>query len=608
MKIKLIILLIWSASGLMAQKVTFKAVAPKAVEMGETFQVQYQLNANGSQFSSPTFNDFDFLGGPYTSQSSSMQIINGSMTQSVNISYTYQLRAKKTGTFNIPSASIIVDGKRITSNSPSIEVVTGNSRASSSPSTGQTQSYEPQLSSDDVPEGVIFGRTLVNKRNVYVGEPILVTQKIFSEKKIANVSEFKEPAYNGFWKEGIDIGELKLDRESYNNKVYYTVTIQKMIMFPQKAGKLELGSFDMKAVISIVKTRKPRDQWEQWMYGNSVTTAENTNVSVNSPKVSINVKPLPEANKPTSFSGIIGHFDLKASIDKNEIGVNDALTLKVTVSGTGNINLINIPKPEFPSDFEVYDPKTNIQTDNSVAGIKGFKSYEYLIIPRNEGNFIINPIKFNYFDVDKKKYVEIVSDTFKIKVGKGDGKTYIATPQANQKQVKQLSEDIRFIKTNVTNWQTKDYHRFNSLLHIFILILIPIIFILIWLLRKKQIEASKDLAAMRNKKATKVAQKRLKKAKVYLTSQNKKEFYEEISRVLWGYLSDKFNISRASLSMENVKEVLKGKMEQESITEIMEVLNNCEFARFARGSEQVSLTSIYDSTLMIISKIEKSLK
>lgn len=605
MKFRIIaILILWSLSA-KSQKVNFTLTAPKAVEMGETFQLTYSVNANGSGFTGPTFTDFDYIAGPYTSSSSSTQIINNSVTRNINLSFTYQLRAKKKGAFNLPVASIIVDGKKINSNTAKIEVVSGTNQNTTSGTNSQDNSAP---TGGEIPEGLVFGRTLVSKKTAYIGEPILVTQKIYSEKKIANITDFKEPTYEGFWKESIDIGDLKLDRESYGNKVYYAVTMQKMILFPQKAGPLELSSFDLKAVISILKTRKPRDQWEQWMYGNQVRTSENTSVSINSPKVIVNVKPLPESGKPADFNGVVGEFSFNVSIDKNKTEVNDAINLKIKIAGTGNVDLLDIKSPVFPTDFEVYDPKISTQSDNSVAGVKGSKSYEYLIIPRNEGDFIIAPITFSYFDVKKGKYITLASDTFRIKVGKGSGKVYVNAPTANQNQVKLLSEEIRFIKSQSSDWQSKNHHYFNSSIHLIGLISLPVILIGLLFFRQKQNEKNKNIAAMRNKKATRLAQKRLKTALKLQKANDVSGFYIEISRVLWGYLSDKFNIPLSSLSMDNVREILSSNMETNSIEEIINVLQDCEYARFAPNVDHSQLEKIYTSTLNIISKIEKSLK
>jgi hypothetical protein len=604
-KITTIIILTLAVLGARAQKTSFTISAPGAVEVGETFNVTYSVNKNGSDFSGPTFTDFEYRGGPFTSQSQSTQIINGSMTSTFNLSFTYQLRAIKPGKFTLPAATIKVGGKTIKSGTKVIEVVKGTAQAPQS----QAPQSNPAAGNEPAPEGLIFARTLVSKKTAYIGEPILVTQKIYSQKRIANITDFKQPSYDGFWKEDIDIGQLKLSREAYGNKTYYTVTMNKMLLFPQKAGKLELGSFNTKAVISIVRTRKARDQWEQWMYGNTVRTSENTNVEINSPKVYITVKPLPEKGKPAGFTGVVGSFTMRATTDRNTVNANDAINLKIKVSGTGNIDLLDVPKPVFPPDFEVYDPKINSKSENTIAGVKGSKSYEYLIIPRNEGEYVIPPVKFSYFDSGKGKYITLTSDTFRIKVGKGKGGVYTAgSTVANREDIKYLGKDIRFIKTKVKRWQPAGYHFFNSTTHLMIIGLLPLLLIAALVITKKIRKDRADVVTMRNRKATKVARKRLHNAGKLLKANDRNGFYIEISKVLWGYLSDKFNIPMAELSMDNVREKLSDMMDGETIDEIIKVLDHCEFARFSPGTESTEMQDIYDETMEIISKIEKKLK
>ncbi len=617
MKNILSILLIFISFWAGAQKVSFTLSAPGAVELGESFTVSYTLNQQGSRFKAPVFNDFDYLGGPYSSYSSSMQIINGSMTQSVKNTYSFTLRAVKTGKFTLPAASVTVDGKVYKSNTKTIVVVKGNanaqagagSTAQSNQNQGAGVSSQDNLKPATAPQGLVFARTFVSKKNVYVGEPLLVTQKIYSEKQFTGINDFKEPEYTGFWKEDIDLGQLKQDRQAIGNKTYYTVTLKKMILFPQKAGKLTIGSFDVKAVISIIKTRKARDQWEQWMYGNTIRTSQNTNVDVNSPKVVVNVKALPEKGKPANFTGVVGSFSMSASIDKDKVDANDAINLKIKVKGTGNIDLLDVPKPDFPPDFEVYDPKINTKKENTVAGVTGYKSYEYLIIPRNEGSYKLPPVEFSYFDSGKGKYVTLRSDTFKIVVGKGSGGHYVSgSAPVNREDVKFLGKDVRYIRTHVDRWQPKGYHFFNSLWHIGSLIMLTLITIAAVFLSRKIEKERADVVSMRTRKATKVARKRLRSAARLLKEGNDKEFYLEISRVLWGYLSDKFRIPPAELSMENVREKLSDLMDSQTIDEIIAILDKCEFARFSPAGGNSAKQEIYDETMGIISKIEKKLK
>ncbi|OIP02317.1 MAG: hypothetical protein AUJ98_01685 [Bacteroidetes bacterium CG2_30_33_31] len=592
------------------QNVNFKVQVPGAVELGEVFNVTYQLNNDGRDFKGPTFQDFDYLGGPYLSTSSSTQIINGSMSQSYNKSFTYQLRASKIGKFTIAAASIVVDGKRYNSNSAVVEVVKGNSSSNAAPgNSNQNADNKSNDANNSNADGLIFGRTIISKNSAYVGEPILVTQKIYSKKQIANITDFKEPSYTGFWKEMIDIGQLKLTKETYNNQVYNVVVIQKMIIFPQNSGTLQIGSFNLKAVITIVTSRKPRDQWEQWMYGNKINTSQNTNVEVNSPKQIIKVKPLPEKGKPNNFNGIVGNYTLTATVDKNKVNANDALNLKISLKGSGNIDLLDITPPDFPSDFEVYDPKISTKSDNSVGGVSGSKTWEYLIIPRKEGKFEIPAISFSYFDVNRGSYVNLKSNSFNIEVAKGKAGSYIPSEaNVDREDIKYLNKDILYIKTDLGEIREKNYHFFNSFWHIIMLIIIPLITIILIILNKKFAKQRADVVMMKTKTATRVARKRLTRAKKLMDAGENSEFYVEISKVLWGYLSDKFSIPLSELSMDNLRTSLSAYIDAATIEEAIKAVEHCEYARFAPIQSDDEVHGVYDESLMIISKIEKIIK
>jgi hypothetical protein len=600
MKVSSLIIALLLSFSLLGQKVSFTLTAPKAVEVGQNFQITYSLNSRGRDYQGPQdFPGFNYLGGPYTSQSSSTQIINGKRSQSINISYTYQLRANKAGTFKLPPASVTIGQKKVSSNQVSIKVVSGGQSSTSSAASGQ---------GDNSPKGLVFARTLVSKRKAYVGEPIVVTLKIYSEKKIVDIQDFKAPTYDGLWIEDIDIGQLKLDREAYGDKVYYTVTLQKALIFPQTSGTLEISPFKVKGIISVITTRKPRDQWEYMMYGNQVRAEERKSVDLNSPSVKLDIKALPDAGKPDGFNDVVGNIKMQASIDKNKLEVNDALNLKVKISGQGNINQWEVPAPLFPPDFEVYDPKTSSKSDVSVAGMEGSKSFEYLIIPRNEGTFIIPPLSFSYFDVTKKKYVSLKSDTFRIQVGKGSGKVSTYIPAQNQSNAELLARDIRYIKTGNPAWTKLGMRYFNSALHLGAVALMPLLLILILYVRKQMEKNNRNTSANRHRKATRVAKKRLQLAAKYQKSGDDSNFYLEISRALWGYLSDKFSIPRSELSMDTVRNQLQDRMHEQQISEIIAVLNDCEFARFAPEQDKEKIADIYNTTLELISTIEKNLK
>ncbi len=585
-----------------SQDVQFTVNAPSKVEQGGQFRITYSVNQDG-EFISPDFGDFKLLGGPSQSTSTSMQIINGRTSRSTKKSYTYYLSATKIGSFKLPVATFKYKSKIYKSAPLAIEVV--KSVQSNTSNSGQSIS-NPEFN----PDGLVFVRSIVNHRNAYVGEPILLTQKLYSKENVSNITDFKEPSYTGFWKEDIDIGDLKLSKEVVNGQSYNVVVLQKVILFPQKSGKLQLGSFKLDVAIQIIKRRKARDRFEQMMYGNIVQYYDNKNLSLNSPVVNINVKSLPTP-KPKNFSGVVGNFTMDASVDKTELKANDAFNLKVKIMGKGNVDLLESPKFNFPPDFEVYDPKISKNSKNTANGVTGSKTYEYLIIPRNPGDFKIPKISFSYFNPQTEHYESCTSPEFKIHVLPSDGESYAVTSGAavNRDEVKYVGKDIRHIMLNMGELDELGAHSFNSIGHILSLILSPLlaIFVIVFL-RKREIKKA-NVSHMRLKKATKAAKKRLKNAHNYLKSNDTASFYEETSKAIWGYISDKFNLSMAELSIDLINEKLASQgVDENDINEVKSILETCEYARYSPSQEQSDLNNLYNRSINIISKIEKTLK
>lgn len=598
--ITLIVLL--ASMHLLAQEVQFTVDAPAKVEHGAQFRLTFSINQDG-EFAGPKFDDFQLLGGPSVGTSTSMQIINGRTNSTTKKSYTYYLKASKIGKFKLPIATVKVKGKIYKSVPLSIEVIkSANPQTTSRQSTVTNPKFKP--------DGIVFVRSHVNKRSVFVGEPIILTQKLYSKERVSNITDFKEPTYTNFWKESIDIGELKLTREVINGQAYNVVIIQKSILFPQRGGNLIIGSFTLDAIVQIVKKRKARDQFEKMMYGSVIQYYANEEVKLQSPKIKIKVKELPN-NKPQGFNGIVGNFKLKAEVDKTELKTNDAFNLSIRISGKGNVDLLEIGKIEFPPDFEVYDPKVSKSSKNTTSGVAGSKSYDYLIIPRNEGEFTIPAISFSYFNPQTERYENCTSKEFKINVLRGEGVTYssAATSVVNRDEIKYVGKDVRYIAVNSNELQEIDSHRFNSWEHIITLALSPFIALFIILFIKKQEKKRNNTSLMRLKKATKMAKKRLKTANQLLESQNQDKFYEETSKALLGYISDKFNLNLSDLSIDNIQSILTEKnVDSDAVNEFTSIIQLCEFARYAPSNDKHSMTSIYNRAIEIISIIEKTLK
>ncbi|RLD47198.1 MAG: hypothetical protein DRI86_01050 [Bacteroidetes bacterium] len=593
-------LLLISSNTLLAQKVKFTGEAPARVELQQQFRVTYTCNKDGD-FEGPDFNGFQLLGGPSVSSQTSMSIVNGRTSRSSMKSYTYYLKAKKEGTIIIQAARIEIDDKIYKSNELKVVVAKGKA-ANNAP--------KEITNTDFKAEGKVFIKSIVSNRNVYMGEPIILTQKLYSKEKVANITDFKEPTLTSFYKENIDIGELTLGTEVINGESYNVVILRKSILFPQKSGKLEIGNFDLDIVIQVIKQRRARDRMEQMMYGNVIRYYENKEIKLKSPKVKINVKPLP-SNKPSSFTGIVGSFSISASVDKNELKTNDAINFKVKIKGKGNIGLMEVPKIDFPPDFEIYDPKVFKNIKRTTAGVSGSKNYEYLIIPGNEGNFVIPSFGFTYFNPKTEKYQECITDDIDIKVLRGEGNADISNSGSavSRDEVKYVGKDIRYIQLFIGETSKLGEHKFNSWLHILLMLISPILAILLIIFIKKQDKKLSNKSLMRHKKATKMAKKRLKVAKKAMVEENNNLFYEETSKALWGYLADKFSIDLSKLSMDIVKEKLQqNNVNEDYIIEINGLINRCEYARYAPKSEIKGINDIYVRSIDVISKIEKTLK
>ncbi len=612
MKKLLIILLFYNLVG-HSQNVDIQIKAPKAVEVGEQFQVVYEVNDNVTGFENTSFPDFDLLGGP--SQSKSHQIIsnNGKIINEVNISFSYYLRAKKVGKFTVNPIAVVVGGKKYKSKPLVIEVVASSNGNASTGNTNKNNSAAgsstPQAGNTGT--GETFGGIFANKSTLYIGEPILVSLKVFSANEIVDIPDFKESNFTGFYKNKIDLGQLKLTQDKYNGKSYYSVLLQKNILFPQQTGELSLTGFSLSPVLRFYKTRRATSQIEAMMYGSyTIREAENKSVKIKSPNLKIKVLPLPEAGKPTNFNGVVGAYEIKSYVDRTSLGANDAFTMKIVVSGRGNLDLLQIPDPNFPSDFEVYEPKVTTNIDVTVAGVSGSKTYEYLVIPRTEGTYKIPSLSFSFFNHEKKSYQSASTDEYEIKVSKGTGSAFISNGgEVSSKEINYLNKDINYIKTNELTVNKIGNHLFNSILHWIILILIPIAtFVLLFAMRKRMKE-NMDVMATKNRRANMVARKRLKMASKYLSEKNETEFYNEISRVLWGYFGDKFSIVLSELSVDNVKIALTEKnLDSTIIIDVVNILEECEFARFAPSKSDSRMNEIFEKASAIISKTEKTLK
>lgn len=585
--------------GCYAQDIQFTANAPKVVEVGEQFQVQYSVNTKPSNFIAPELNDFSLLMGPSTSQQSYVSYDNtGKVKQEFTLSYVYVYQATKTGKYSIGPAEVTVGNKKYKSNGFTIEVIQGANNPATSNQQQATQN-EQVTGSDDV-----FIRLLVDKKNVYQGEYLVASVKLYTKLNIGSVGGIS-PAFSGFFVQDVDIPQPTLVKENINGQIYHTALLKKVVLIPQRSGTLSIESLPVECIVQKTTKTRTRGFFDDF-FGPEV---QEQKVVLKTLPVSIHVKPLP-SNKPDSFNGAVGKFTLDAKIDKNSVKTNDAITIKITVSGTGNIKLIESPKISFPSDFDTYDPKISQQTVARSGDISGSKTFEYLIIPRNAGTYKISPVNFSYFDLSSGQYKTESSKEFEILVDKGaDVQTATVVTGLSKEDVKFMGKDIYFIKTDKFTLVKTGQHFFGSYPFFFFYLLALAVFVLIIIWRRTIIRQNANTALMRNRKADKFATKRLKQSKVHMLANEKEKFYDELLTAIWGYLSDKLNIPLAELSRDTALEFLSRKnIGQEIMQQFVALIDNCEYARYAPGTTTDSINQDYHKTIDLITKLQQKLK
>jgi len=540
--------------------------------------------------------------GPSTSSSSSISIINGQVSQEVSYSYTYVLSAVKEGKFTISPAEVVVNGKNYKSNAITIEVVKGNSNVANQ-NNRSNYNYDNDNSSQptNVSNDDVFIRVNVNKTSVYQGEQLVASVYIYTKLNIVGFEEIKFPNMNGFWSEDLENpNQINLKQEYINGQLYGVGLLKKVILSPTRSGKLTIDPVQATVMVQQKVQSRRRSIFDDF-FG----TYQNVSKKLVSPIVTINVKPLPE-NKPQPFSGGVGSFNLEAHVDNTSVKTNEAFTYSLKLSGTGNIKLIDIPKPNFPSDFEVYDPKTTNNYSTKDGQSSGSKTVSYIIIPRHHGTYTIPAFDFNYFDLKTQNYKTIHINEVTISVSKdsSNNATTVVSEFA-KKDVSVLGSDIRYIKSKVEPLTPINHFIWASTLFKLTYPLVFLVLILLLFLRREQIKQRANIMAMRNKKANRVATKRLKQAQKCIKTNNQNQFYEEITKALWGYLSDKLMIPIAEFTRDSALEKLKEKnIDSEIINELNEILDTCEFARYAFSAVNESTTDIYNKAAKIIKTLE----
>lgn len=593
-----LLLFLLQSSSLFAQDVSFIASAPKGVVKNKEFRLSYTLNKEGKDLRLPSdMEGFQILYGPSMSSSYSTQVIGGKSTSQSSFTYTYILLAPEEGSFTIGPASINVGGSNYKSNSLKINVLPPDKEAEK-PQSNQNSSS----SSVEIKETDAFIRAIVSKNNIYEQEGFMVTFKLYTTLDVVNYGNIEFLEFEGFLVEEIDIpSNQQLQLEHYNGRNYYTANLRKTLLFPQRSGKMTIPSGTLEMVFSVPSGKKVA----------SFFGMQEVNVDVKKPLITnpltLNINALP-AGKPASFTGAVGSFTFKPTISTEKIAANEPVTVKLEISGTGNHKLIQNPAVEFPTNFELYDPTIENVLTPGPNGFNGARTIEYLVIPRYEGDYSIPPIEFSYFDINSKTYKTLKSPTYSLTVLKGDPSKATASTYINQQEVR-VEQDIRFIKTEKPTFINTTNFFVGSLVYWLWYIIPFLLLCLFFILYRKQMKLNANIALMRNKKANKVARRRLKQAEQFLKKNDKSSFYNEVLRALWGYFSDKLSIPGASLTRSNIgAELSSYGVDEELIEEFMKILDTCEFARYAPVESSAAMGDIYQDTSNAIGKMENILK
>ena len=580
--------------------------AHKVVSIDEQFNVTFVIEgAKPTDFNWEPGADFELVWGPQQGRSTSVQIINGKRTESSQTTYSYILRPLKVGKFTLAKASAKVKGDEIYSSPHTIEVVSSGSSSGQSSQPSQNQSSRPQSQQGNISDSDLFLRLSLNRSDVVVGEPITATIKLYQRVNISGFEGVSFPSFNGFWSQEIEApSNIEFQRETYDGQIYNVAVLRKFLLIPQHQGRLNIDPAELVCLVSVRVSSG----------GNSIFDGffdeyRNVRKKVQTKPVTVNVSALP-AGAPASFGGGVGEFSISASVSKDTVKTHEAASLIVTVSGKGNVALLEAPKVSLPPDMEVYD--TKVTSNIAPGGMSGTRKYEYPFIPRSYGDFVIEPIKYSYYDVNQKKYVTLETQPIALAVLKGNDTGSSATvvvPGSSQKDVKNLDSDVRYINVKDPLLVAKGHFLVGSGLFWIIVTLLVAAATALWLLLRRMAARRADVAGMKNRKATKMALKRLQLAATFLKQNLYTAFYEELHKALLGFIADKLMIPASELSKDKISDALKdGNVPQEDINAFIDILDACEFARYSPSTGNDAMAAHYAAATEVISAIDSSMK
>lgn len=600
----------------MSAQNVIRVEAPDVVAVNEQFNVTFIIEGekSPSDFQWSSGDDFQLVWGPQKGSSSSIQIINGKRSSSHQTTFTYILIPKATGTFQLPAATVLLSGDRISSTQASIQVVSdGASSSQSSGKNGGKSSGGGQTSSTssgEISSNDLFMRLSLSRTEVVIGEPITATLKIYQRANVVGFENAKFPTFNGFWSQETYVpNNIEFKRESLDDKIYNTAVLRTYVLIPQQSGAITIDPAELVCLVNIRTAPSTSNSLFDSFFQDEYRTIRKR---VTTPAVKVKVNPLP-AGQPASFGGGVGNFGISARLTTDNLKTHDAASLIITVSGRGNVALLEEPKVNFPPDFEVYDTKTTENTDKSNGGTSGSKSFEYPFIPRSHGDFTIDPVEYSYYDVNAGKYVTLRTEPLHVKVAKGKGgdSTPVTTVNSGveRKDVKSLADDIRFIFTGKPGLSGSGSFFVGSVFFWILLALMILGATSVYLAFRKVAAMRADVAGTKNRRATKMAQKRLKLAGEYLDKNLYTAFYEELHKALIGFVSDKLNMDMSEISKDNIASALtEGGVSEEQTKAFTDLLDACEFARYSPDGGNEAMRSHYDAALKVISSIDSGLK
>ena len=591
-----------------ADDVKFTASAPQRVIVGQPFQLVFSVNENGKDLRLPDVKGFEIIAGPYTSTSSSTQIINGDIRTSKEVRYTYTLLPEKEGDYQIQSATIVVKKEKYYSNVLNIKVLPEDKASQSQQGGNASQSGQIRQSQSITSEN-LFIRPIISRTKIKEQEAVVLTYRLYARVDVTNIQSPKFPDFKGFLVQEIDLPQDRtMQPDNYEGVNYYTYDLRKVLLFPQETGKVTIEPMSCDVIVRVRSAQqRPRSFFDDFF-----DTYQEVSKTVTTSKVNLTVESLPQP-KPADFSGLVGKLSLSTKVSTTEVEANQPITITLKLQGSGNLKMLKNPTLQFPQDFETYEPKATNNFNTTDAGLSGSKTIEYLVIPRHDGDFVIPAATISYFDVASDSYKTLSTEPISIRVNKGTQSVSNAPIVSNftgQEKVEVLATDIRYINTDEPNIKPVGRMIVGSMFFWLFYIISLVITIGLIIIFRKQARDNANVALMRNKKANKVARRRLKVAEREYKAGNKDTFYDEILKALWGYLSDKLSIPVSELNKDNISLRLSQRgVDEIVIQEFVKLLNDCEFERYAPiGNKESAMRHTFESTEKLISTLESTIK